>query len=144
MNIRVEAIADKDETGAWEEITWDLFPVVDPAMTLHLDSNGLPKVGTPITPGMILIGKIGKTHDYDPSRQPTTLEIQGLPFEELRLRYGNMWKDLSLYADAGTSGLVKDAFIESCQGKQRAVVILQAPGAQDVPEHALSASLARK
>ena len=125
MSRRVEVVAGTDGMGEPEEFTWDLFPVVDPQKTTHLSANGLPKPGTHIVPGMILVGKIGKARTYDSSRQPTSLEIQGLPFDELRSRYGSMWEDSSLYADSQTSGIVKDAFIDSYQGKQRAVVLLE-------------------
>lgn len=124
MSKSVEVVAGTDAFGEMEEFTWDLFPVVDPQKTTHLNTDGLPKVGSHVVPGMILIGKIGKTQHYDPARQPTSLEIQGLSFDELRSRYGNMWRDSSLYADARTSGIVKKAYIENHQGKQRAVVIL--------------------
>jgi DNA-directed RNA polymerase beta subunit len=125
MNKKLEVMAGTDELGATEEFTWDLFPVVDPQQTTHLDTNGLPKVGTRIVPGMIVVGKIGKTGNYDASRQPTALEIHGLPFAELRSRYGSMWKDSSLYADSQTTGIVKEAFLEDCCGKRRAVIILE-------------------
>jgi DNA-directed RNA polymerase beta subunit len=124
MSKRIELATGPDELGETEEFTWDLFPVVDPEKTTHLNANGLPKVGTRIVPGIIIVGKIGKSRDYDSSRQPTSLEIQGLPFDELRSRYGGMWKDSSLYADSQTSGIVKEAYLESHQGSQRAVVIL--------------------
>jgi DNA-directed RNA polymerase beta subunit len=124
MSKRVEVVAGTDGAGEIEEFTWDLFPVVDPKKTTHLNTNGLPKPGTRIVPGMILVGKIGKTRAFDPSRQPTSLEIQGLPFDELRSRYGSMWEDSSLYASSETSGVVKEAYLENDQGNQRAVVIL--------------------
>jgi DNA-directed RNA polymerase beta subunit len=77
MTKKITVIADKDELGEPEEFTWDLFPVVDSKATLHLDANGLPKVGTRTTPGMILVGKIGKTRSFDRSRQPSALELHG-------------------------------------------------------------------
>ena len=77
---------------------------------------------------MILVGKIGKTRSYDPSRQPSALEIHGLPFDELRSRFGHMWRDSSLYADSETTGVVIGASIESVQGKRIAVVILEDGG----------------
>ena len=126
MNKKLEVVAGTDELGEAEEFTWDLFPVVGPQQTTHLNTDGLPKVGTPIVPGMIVVGKIGKTRNYDASHQPTALEIHGLPFDELRSRYGSMWKDSSLYADPQTTGIVKDAYLEDCCGKMRAVVVLEA------------------
>src|SRR5215472_16806893 len=124
MSTKVEVMAGTDELGEPEDFTWDLFPVVHPQQTAHLNTDGLPKVGTHIAPGMIIVGKIGKTRNYDASRQPTALEIHGLPFDELRSRYGSMWKDSSLYADSQTTGIVKEAYLEDYGGKKRAVVIL--------------------
>jgi DNA-directed RNA polymerase beta subunit len=125
MSYKLELVAGTDELGEEEEFTWDLFPVVDPQQTTHLDTDGLPRVGTHITPGMIVVGKIGKTRNYDASRQPTALETHGLAFDELRSRYGGMWKDSSLYADSRTTGVVKEAYLEDCCGKKRAVVVLE-------------------
>jgi DNA-directed RNA polymerase beta subunit len=125
MSKRVEVVAGTDELGEMEEFTWDLLPIINSKETTHLDTNGLPKVGTRIIPGMIVVGKIGKRREYDPSQQPTSLEIHGLSFDELRSRYGDMWKDSSLYADSQTRGVVKEAYLEDVRGKQRAVVVLE-------------------
>jgi DNA-directed RNA polymerase beta subunit len=125
MKKKVEVVADTDEVGEPEEFTWDLFPVVDSKATLHLGANGLPKVGTRVYPGMILVGKIGKTRTYDPSRQPSCLELHGLSPDELRSRYGHMWKDSSLYADATMVGVVTGAAIETVQGREVAVVVIE-------------------
>jgi DNA-directed RNA polymerase beta subunit len=125
MSKRVEVMVGKDARGEPEELTWDLFPVVDARLTLHLDTHGLPKIGTRILPGMILVGKIGTTELYDPKKKPNALEIHALPFEELRARFGAMWRDSSLYADDETSGIVKSAYIEDHDGRQKAVVILE-------------------
>lgn len=122
---KMETTQNADELGEPEEFTWDLFPAVESAKTLHLQANGLPKVGARILPGMIIVGKIGKTKKYDPVHQPTPLEIQGLPFAELTRKYGGMWKDTSLYAGPMTTYIVKDAYFESIPGKQKAVVILE-------------------
>lgn len=120
----LETIAGTDELGEPEEFTWDLIPVVDPRATAHLEANGLPKLGTRLVPGMIVVGKIGKTRRYDPSRQPTALELHGLSFDELRSRFGEMWKDSSLYADQNTSGVVTEATIKTVKGNEVAVVLI--------------------
>jgi DNA-directed RNA polymerase beta subunit len=125
MSKRIEVMADTDELGELEEFTFDLFPVVDPAATVHLGTNGLPPIGTRILPGMVVVGKIGKTRSYDPSQQPTELETHGLPFDELRSRYGHMWRDSSLYADSKTTGVVKQASIEVVKGRQVAVIVIE-------------------
>lgn len=125
MSKRVEVVAGIDELGEVQEFTWDLFPTVDAQLTTHLNTNGLPKVGTRIVPGMIVVGKIGKTRNYDASKQPTALEIHGLSIEELRSRYGNMWRDSSLYADVQTTGVVREAYLEDDGSQRRAVVVLE-------------------
>ncbi len=124
MSKKITVVAGRDELGEPEEFTWDLFPVVDSSVTLHLDTKGLPKVGTRITPGMIIVGKIGKTQKFDPSRQPNSLELHGLSFDELRSRFGDMWADRSLYADRDTAGIVEQASIETVHGQQVAVVLM--------------------
>jgi DNA-directed RNA polymerase beta subunit len=128
--MRIEVQQGADETGELEEFTWDLFPLVDASETTHLDESGLPKVGSHIKPGMIIVGKIARTHSYDPERQPTALEIQGLDLQTLRSAYGHMWQDRSLYADETRSGIVRDAFFESQNGSTVAVVQIEkdAPG----------------
>jgi DNA-directed RNA polymerase beta subunit len=124
---RIELSQDVDDYGELDEFTWDLFPVVDLKHTQHLDGSGLPKVGTIIKPGMIVIGKIGKTAAYDSNKQPSALEIHGLPFEVLFSKYGNMWKDLSIYANEELSGAVKRAYFEKPGDRLRAIVELDDP-----------------
>ena len=123
--MRIEVQQSADETGELEEFTWDLFPLVDASETLHLDRSGLPKVGSLIKPGMIIVGKIAKTRSYDPERQPTALEIHGLDLQTLRSTYGHMWQDTSLYADEARSGVVRDAFLECRDGSTVAVVQIE-------------------
>lgn len=125
--MRIEVPQDRDELGEPEQLTWDLFPVVESVQTVHLDENGLPKVGTAIRPGMILVGKIGKTRRFDPKKQPTALEIQGSDFRALNTKYGAMWKDTSLYATATTAGIVQHAYLEETPCGLKAVVEIE-PG----------------
>jgi DNA-directed RNA polymerase beta subunit len=101
-----------DETGVPEEFSWDLFPLVKIDQTSHLDRQGLPKLGTNILPGMIVIGKIARTHEYNRRTPPSSLEIHGMSFEELKEKYGMMWVDRSYYADQATCGVVKRAEFE--------------------------------
>lgn len=122
--MRIEVQQNAGETGELEELTWDLFPLVDASHTLHLDGSGLPKVGTRITPGMILVGKIAKTRTYDPERQPTPLEIHGLERKTLCSKYSHMWQDTSLYANETRSGVVQSASFEERDGSIVAVVLL--------------------
>jgi DNA-directed RNA polymerase beta subunit len=137
MKQKLEVVAGRDELGEAEEFTWDLFPLVDPRQTTHLNTDGLPKVGTHIVPGMIVVGKIGKTRNYDAAQQPTALEIHGLSLDELRSRYGSMWKDSSLYADSQTTGIVTEAHLEDCGGAKRAIVVLEGDPASTPPVRTL-------
>jgi DNA-directed RNA polymerase beta subunit len=121
----IEVQQGLDETGEPEEFSWDLFPLVDASQTLHLGETGLPKVGTRIRPGMIIVGKIGKSRFYDPDAQPTALEIHGLDLEDIRNKYGKMWNNTSFYASQEHSGIVRDAFIECRNGSLVAVVEIQ-------------------
>jgi DNA-directed RNA polymerase beta subunit len=123
--MRIEVQQVTDETGELEEFTWDLFPLVDASETTHLDESGLPKIGSRIRPGMIIVGKIARTRSYDPERQPTALEIQGLDLQTLRCTYGHMWQDRSLYADETRSGVVREAFFERRNGSTVAVVQIE-------------------
>lgn len=123
--VKIQATQTPGETGELEEFTWDLFPVVPGNFTLHLDSNGLPKKGTKIVSGMIVIGKIAKTLAFDPRLRPTALEIQGEKFEALQEKYGHMWKNTSVYANKETEGIVGDAYFEKDGGVLKAVVEIE-------------------
>jgi len=122
--VRVEVGQQRDELGELEVFTWDLFPLVDGEQTKHLQESGLPKVGAVVAPGMVLVGKIGKTRRFDPKRQPNALEIHGLPIEEVRARYGAMWTDTSLYASPDIAGIVRRAYFEESSTGLKAVVEL--------------------
>jgi hypothetical protein len=73
---------------------------------------------------MILVGKCGRSKTWEKGK-PDCLEIHGLPYDELRKKYGHMWIDTSLHATNETAGTVCDAYIEEVNGKPRAVVILE-------------------
>ena len=119
---RVEINQELDEYGLPVEFTWDLFPLVAASETQHLDENGLPKKGTLIQPGMILVGKIGRTKRFDPTLKPSALEIHGLSFEELRAKYGHLWKNYSVTATTENSGLVERAFLKKTANGAAAII----------------------
>jgi DNA-directed RNA polymerase beta subunit len=123
--IRVETSQYRDEIGDLEEFSKDLFPVVESTKTNHLAENGLPLIGTKLRPGMIIVGKIGKTKNFDPKRQPSCLEIHGLPLEKLQTKYGDMWQDLSLYATSQVYGSVIKAYFEKTSTSLKAVVEIE-------------------
>lgn len=123
---RVEVNQEVDEYGLPVEFTWDLFPVVAAGETLHLDENGLPNKGTLIQPGMILVGKIGRTMTFDPFVKPSALEVHGLSFEELSAKYGHMWRNYSVIATSQHSGVVESAFLkETASGAKAIIELLQ-------------------
>ena len=126
MNIlRFEIYQDIDETGEPEEFTWDLFPLVHSSQTIHLQENGLPKIATHIKCNMIIVGKMGKTKEYTTYNRPSCLEIHGLPFEKIKAKYGNMWRDTSLYATNESTGVVKNAYFENTTDGLKAVIELE-------------------
>ena len=116
----------KDEIGLVEECSWDLIPVVHPDSTKHLDNDGLPRKGTVLRPGMILIGKLGKTGAYATSRKPTALELQALGFDELREQFGHLWVDRCAYVVPEMAGQVVDAVRQTnSDGSEVAVVAIE-------------------
>lgn len=121
----IEVQQNLDESGELEEFTWDLFPLVDASETSHLDESGLPKVGSHIRAGMIIVGKIAKTRAYDPEFQPTTIEIQGVDRQTLCMKYGGMWRDTSLYASEAQSGVVKGAALVQRNGSTVASILIE-------------------
>lgn len=122
-SIRIVVTPVRDQVGEWEEFTWDLVPVIPAEKTLHLQSTGLPKVGTFVPPGGILVGKIGKTKAFRIDNLPNALDMHGLEFDALKVRFGSMWYDASCYATTETAGIVVDSHFEPlADDVQRAVV----------------------
>jgi DNA-directed RNA polymerase subunit beta len=124
----IEVCAGIDAKGDPDEFTWDLFPLVPSEDTLHLQENGLPKVGTNIRPGMIIVGAIGKTEEFDPGNLPNAVEIQYFGRDHVKEKYGHMWLNKSRYADDIHAGVVKFSRIESRAGREVAVVGIQTLG----------------
>lgn len=121
-----EVVANLDEIGDEEEFSWDLVPLVNSSETIHLDPNGLPKLGTIMTPGMIMIGKIGKSKAYPSSRKPTALEIAALSFQDLRSQFGHLWIDSSLRVPSGLRGKVVECRIDVAEtGRLKAIVEIE-------------------
>ncbi len=121
-----EVSSEKDELGEFEEFSWDLSPAVTPDETSHLDENGLPKIGVSLSPGMILVGKIGKAKAYEYSRKPTDLEVHGLSFQEFQNQFGHLWIDASAYVPDGVFGEVESTELNTgSNGKLTAKVKLR-------------------
>ena len=131
--IHIIVIQGVDEKNQLEEFTWDLYPLVDSIKLLHLDDNGLPKKGTAIRAGMVVVGKTGRGSRFDPKHMPTSLELHGLPREELASRYVNHRTDTSHYATRETEGIVESACFETVDNKLCAVVeVTPRPSHQNV------------
>lgn len=119
-------VAGVDESGEREVFSWDLIPLVPAQDTLHLDTNGLPKVGTCVSPGMILIGKIGRSSKYEMSRKPTALEVHELSFRKLKMQFGKLWIDGSLRVPADCYGEVIESRLDmTAEGEPVAFVRVQ-------------------
>jgi hypothetical protein len=122
---RIEVSQELDETGEPEQFTWDLWAVVNPDLTLHLDGEGLPKAGTQIRLGMILVGKLAKTHQFDPDFRPGVLDVHALPFKELHEKFGYMWKNSSFYATKAHCGTVRKAWLSGAPGNLKAIIEIE-------------------
>ena len=107
--LSLSASAEKDALGDYGEFSGDLFPLVESGETAHLDEDGLPRPGRPLGPGMIAIGKIGRSLAYEHGRRPTDLEIHALESRGLKKRYGHLWTDTSVRVPRGIHGVVVDS-----------------------------------
>jgi hypothetical protein len=112
-----------DEKGQPEEFTWDLYPLVDSAEMQHLTDDGLPKKGTFIKQGMVIVGKTGRGHAFDPEKLPNSLELHALDREQLGAKYRDYWTNTSCYASRDM-GRVTGARFETRGGKLCAIVDL--------------------
>jgi DNA-directed RNA polymerase beta subunit len=108
----IEVEAQIDELGELEEFTWDLVFLVDPNKTLHLEGEGLPKIGTKIMPGMVVVGKVGKSALYSNYKRPQSAEFQLYSDDQLTEKYGKYWRDGSLYADSSMVGYVTQSYMK--------------------------------
>ena len=126
MPIRTFRLAqEKDEQGNPEEFTSDSFLVLASSKTAHLQSNGLPRKGTRISPGMVLVGKFGAKSTYSKDRLPSDLETLTMTEEELISKYGHMLYDACLYAPDDVDGIVREAYFIEEDGRQIAIVEIE-------------------
>lgn len=121
----INVVAQLDATGEFEVFTFDLFPLVPAEATLHLEESGLPKIGTRIEKGMVIVGLIGKSESFDLDNRPTALEIHGEGRDHVCKKYGHMWVDRSTYANDQQTGVVSAARIENCEGGFVAIVEIE-------------------
>ena len=121
LNVKQEL----DEQGNLEEFTHDVGDITDETFLEHLDKNGLSRVGTHVSEGMLLAGKIGVTKSYSKGKLPGAFEAGTLSREEYIQRWRELIYDSSLYVPKGVSGVVKDAHFEEEEGKLVAVVEIE-------------------
>jgi DNA-directed RNA polymerase beta subunit len=100
-----------------EEITKDI-PGIKEEQLSHLDESGIIRIGTPVKPGMILVGKVSPKKEVKPSPEERLLRAI---FGD---RAGNM-VDNSLYAPASTEGVVIDVKIFTKKGYDKDARTLQ-------------------
>ena len=122
--VTIEATCERDALGELEVFTFDLFAVVPPEKTRHLEENGLPRIGTKLSPGDIVIGRLAKSRTHDTSVRIDDRDLYVLSFEELNKKYGHMWVNRSVYAAANQVGTVKSARLVEENGVTRAIVEL--------------------
>ena len=94
-----------DTQGHPEEFTVDLYPLVDSRTLLHLGGNGLPKPGTFVKEGMVVVAKTGRGPAFDSKHMPTSLEWNGLPRAELVAKYADYRIETSCYATKEMEGI---------------------------------------
>src|ERR1035438_3318958 len=123
--VTVSMVQGFDDQGDLQQFTWDLIPLVAPQETMHLGENGLPKKGTLIKPGMIIIGSIGKSSHYKAEDEPDPIEWNRYEADEMRAKYGHMWKDMSLRANVNQTGQVVDAWLRDLGGRVEVGVVIE-------------------
>lgn len=111
-----------DAQGNCEEFTSDMSLILGSEKTHHLTDDGLPRIGSRITPGMILIAKIGATEEYDRRSLPDDMELLTSDESTLARKYARMFHDGSLYAPDDLNGTVRNAFFTEDDGRRVAVV----------------------
>jgi DNA-directed RNA polymerase beta subunit len=111
-----------DKVGDLEEFTSDSSLIVERCRTVHLNDDGLPKVGADVYPGMCLIAKFGATESFDKSKLPNDMESLATDEVTLICKYGYMFYDASLYVPEGLYGLVEHAEFLENDGMLTAIV----------------------
>jgi len=122
-HVRIECTAELDALGDPEEFTLDMSYIANSNRLWHLTDDGLPKVGTVIQPGMIVIGMVGRK-----SRPPAVpwnkLELLTATDQQLEEYYASWLYDASFYADDQCAGTVVSAYFSRDQDPKVAVVEL--------------------
>jgi DNA-directed RNA polymerase beta subunit len=120
--IQFRSVQQRDELGNPEEFTSDGGYVVEAARLAHIQDDGLPRIGTPVVSGTLLIAKFGATKAYRRENLPNDLELLTSSERALIEKYQRMFYDASVYAPAGTVGRVANAYFTHADGQTVAVV----------------------
>ncbi|MBL6766013.1 MAG: hypothetical protein ISQ14_13750 [Verrucomicrobiae bacterium] len=115
-----------DELGGPEEFTSDLTDLVDADELEHLQDDGLPIQGTIVSAGMLLVGKLARTKDYDRSKLPRSVDYAFHGEEAMREIVQSMLKNTSHYATAGETGKVIESYFDGDEPNIKAVVVIEA------------------
>lgn len=112
-----------DSRGHPEEFTNDAYLTLPESSTSHLGDDGLPAIGSSVSPGLLLIGRFGTTASYRKEDLPGDLEAWSEDEATMISRYGHMFYDASLYVPDGIFGTVRSAYFEKLpDGRLKAVV----------------------
>jgi DNA-directed RNA polymerase beta subunit len=132
--ITIRVAQGVDEQGLPEEFTSDIDLVAWPEGTDHLDENGLPIVGTVLKQGMIMVGKWGRSADYDRALIPRSVDYQYHTAAELKAKFGYLFVNSARYVKRGEEGCVASACFEGSE--PQLVAVVQIEGEPDVPRNA--------
>lgn len=121
MRTTLRCTLERDEAGESEEFTNDIDYVTNAEDLTHLQSNGLPKVGARVIPGMVVVGKLGRRKGASPGRM-NELELLSATERELQDYYREWLYDGSLYVPDGCVGKVVSASVTTIEGVTQAVV----------------------
>ena len=124
-----------DEQGWPEEFT-DRFPSsIGLYHSLdHLDANGLPKMGSVILEGMVLVGKMGAGAGYDKQNLPRECDFIIYSLDEINRKYPNYFINQSVLATLETEGRVVESRFEPIGNRLCAVVELSPLSEVESPE----------
>lgn len=111
VHIYEKEIEARELKDGVEEITKDI-PNVKEEDLMHLDESGIVKIGTQVTPGMILVGKVSPKGEVKPTPEERLLRAI---FGEKAGHVVNK----SLYAGASMEGVVVDVKIFTKKGYEK-------------------------
>lgn len=122
-----------DEFGDTEEFTSDVSVLVGDDAAVHLDSDGLPKVGTALRIGMIAVGKLGRKRGFSREKMPRSVDLRFFSPEEIQRRYRELVYNASRYILANEQGTVVEAFFDGVEPSRIAIVRIVQPAVSGIP-----------